>query len=83
MIPVQFPQANAVLAANQDEYEPLPIYRFGDCQGRVAFCCRLSDAEIADIVATRSLWIQQLTFGGPFQPMALTTQRTHDLPEAG
>lgn len=83
MIPVQFPQANALLAANQDEYEPLPIYRFGDGQGRVAFCCRLSDAEIADIVATRSLWIQQLTFGGAFQPMALTTQRPHDLPEAG
>lgn len=83
MIPVQFPQANAVLAASQDEYEPLPIYRFGDAQGRVAFCCRLSDAEIAEIVATRSVWVQQFTFGKPFQPIALTTQRPHDLPEGG
>lgn len=82
MIPVQFPGANAVLARDQDEYEPLPIYAFGDAEGRVAFCCRLSDAEIADIVATRSLWIQQLTFGKAFQPMALTTHRPHDLPEA-
>lgn len=82
MIPVQFPGANAVLARDQDDYEPLPVYRFGDVQGRVAFCCRLSDAEIADIVATRSLWVRQLTFGRPFQPMALTTHRPHDLPEA-
>lgn len=82
MIPVQFTEANAVLASNQEEYEPLPIYRFGDAQDRVAFCCRLSDAEIAEIVATRSIWVQQLTFGKPFQPMALTTHRPHDLPEA-
>lgn len=81
MIPVPFPQANGVLAATQDEYEPLPVYQFGDAQGRVAFCCRLSDAEIAQIVRTRSLWVQQLTFGKPFQPMALTTHQPHDLPE--
>lgn len=83
MIPVQFPQANAVLAGNQDEYEPLPIYRFGDAQGRVAFCCRLSDAEIAEVVATRSIWIQQLTFGHAFQAIALSTQRPQDLPSDG
>lgn len=83
MIPVPFPQANAVLAATQDEYEPLPVYVHGDAEGRVTFCCRLSDAEIADIVATRSLWFQQLTFGKPFQPIALSTQRPHDLPDDG
>lgn len=83
MIPVQFPQANAVLASNQDDYEPLPVYRFGDREGRVAFCCRLSDFEIAEIVRTRSIWVQQLTFGGSFQPMALTTHRPHDLPDSG
>lgn len=82
MIPVQFPQANAVLAGNQDEYEPLPIYRFAGAEGRVAFCCRLSDAELAEIAATRTIWIQQMTFGGSFQPIALSTHRPHDLPEA-
>lgn len=82
MIPVQFPESNAVLARDQLEYEPLPIHVFaGDEQGRVAFCCRLSDAEIAEIVRTRTLWVQQLTFGRRFQPIALTTDRPHDLPE--
>jgi hypothetical protein len=82
MIPVQFPESNAVLARDQGEYEPLPIYTFGDAEGRMAFCCRLSDAEIAEIVRTRTLWIQQLTFGRRFQPIALSTERPHDLPQA-
>lgn len=75
MIPVPFPESNWALAASQEEYEPLPIYRFNGPEGRVAFCCRLSDAEIDEIVATRTLWVQQLTFGHRFQPIALTTQR--------
>ncbi len=80
MIPVQFPEANAVVARNQDEYEPLPSYHFGDAQGRVAMCFRLSPAELAEIARTKTLWIQQLTFNRPFQPIALSTQRPDDLP---
>lgn len=75
MIPVSFPEANRILAANQDEYEPLPIYDTGDAQGRVICCFRLSPAEIAELTRTRTLWIQQLTFGGHFRPLALSTQR--------
>jgi hypothetical protein len=81
MIPVQFPEANAALARDQEEYEPIAIYAFGDAEGRVAFCCRLSDAEIEEIRTTRTLWIQQLTFGRRFQPIALSTSRPDDLPE--
>jgi hypothetical protein len=81
MIPVQFPESNGVLARLQGEYEPLPVYIFPDPEGRIAFCCRLSDAEIAEIVATRTLWVQQLTFGRRFQPIALSTQRPADLPK--
>lgn len=80
MIPVRFPESNAVLAVDQDEYEPIAIYAFGDAERRVVFCCRLSDAEIEEIRSTRTLWIQQLTFGRAFQPIALSTQRPNDLP---
>ena len=80
MTPVQFPEANAALALDQEEYEPIAIYAFGDAEGRVAFCCRLSEWEIDEIRRTRTLWIQQLTFGRPFQPIALSTQRPDDLP---
>jgi len=82
MIPVQFPEANVLLARDQGEYEPMAVYFFGDAEGRVAMCFRLSDAEIEEIVRTRTLWIQQLTFNRRFQPMGLTTQRPEDLPKA-
>lgn len=80
MIPVQFPESNAVLARHQGEYEPMAVYTFGDKEGRIACCFRLSDAELEEIARTRTLWVQQLTFGRPFQPIALSTQRPDDMP---
>jgi hypothetical protein len=82
MIPVQFPEANATLARDQGEYEPMSIYAFGDAEGRVACCFRLSPAELEEIQRTRTLWVQQLTFGRRFQPIGLSTQRPLDLPPA-
>jgi hypothetical protein len=73
MIPVQFPEANMVLAMEQDEYEPLSVYRWPD--GRVACCFRLTDAELQEITRTRTVWLQQLTFGGRFAPIALSVLR--------
>lgn len=81
MIPVQFPEANTVLGRQQPEYEPLPVFRFHDTQGRIVACFRLSEEEIREIVLTRTLWIQQLTFGRHLQPIALSTLRPSDLPE--
>lgn len=80
MIAVQFPEANGLLGAHQDEYEPLPVYRFGDRDGRVACCFRLSPAELDEIIRTKTLWVQQLTFGHDFQPIGLSTQRPNDMP---
>jgi hypothetical protein len=84
MIPVRFPEANAVMARDQEEYEPMAVHVFvNDEQGRVACCFRLTQAEIDEIVRTRTLWIQQLTFGRRFQPIGLSTERPYDLPTAG
>jgi hypothetical protein len=80
MIPVNFPEANRILAMGQDEYEPLAVYDFNTDDGRVACCFRLSDAEIEELVRTRTIWLQQLTFWKPFTPIALSTQRPGDLP---
>lgn len=80
MIPVQFPEANIVIGASQDEYEPLPAHVGArDQQGRVTFCCALSDEEIREIVSTRRIWISQLTFGNVFQPILLATAKPDDL----
>jgi hypothetical protein len=80
MIPVHFPQANHILAMNQDDYEPLAVYRHEDAHGRVSFCMRLSPLEIEEVSRTRTLWIQQLTFGNSFQPIALSSVRPEEIP---
>jgi hypothetical protein len=77
VIPAQFPEANTILAAGQNDYEPLPVYRAPD--GRVVCCFRLAPAELTEIQRTRTLWMQQLTFGSAFQPVALSTQRPNVL----
>lgn len=79
MIAAKFPEANAVLGSSQEEYEPIPVKRFDGTEGRIAMCFRLSPAELDEIARTRTLWIQQLTFGQPFQPIALSTQKPDDL----
>jgi hypothetical protein len=81
MIPVQFPEANAVLARDQGEYEPMAVHIFAGEEGRIACCFRLSPSEIDEIQRTATLWVQQLTFGRRFQPIALSTKRPEDLPE--
>jgi hypothetical protein len=73
MIPVRFPEANAILAMSQEEYEPLPVYRAPDGQTICAF--RLSPSELEEIAKTRTLWISVLTFNKPFQPIGLSTQK--------
>jgi hypothetical protein len=79
MIPVNFPEANLILGRDQDEYEPLPVHTYGDAQGRMVMCFRLSPAELEELTRTRTLWVQQLTFGRNFAPLALSTQRPADL----
>ena len=49
----------------------------------MAMCFRLSPAELEEIARTKTLWVQQLTFGRRFQPIALSTHRPEDLPVAG
>ncbi len=76
MIPVRFPEANLLLAMAQDEYEPMEVHLEGNTTERcMTACFRLSDAEIDELVRTRTLWIRQLTFGRGYAPIALSTQK--------
>ena len=77
MIAIQFKGANAILGADQDQYEPLPVFRKGDT---VSCCFRLSDAEIAEIIETRTIWHTQLVLDRPFQPVSMSCQKPEGLP---
>jgi hypothetical protein len=76
MTPVQFPEANLQLGKDQPEYATLPVFLDKeDVQQPMTACFQLSAAEIAEINATGQLWYTQLTFGNPFQPVMLSTQK--------
>ena len=67
MTPIAFAQSNITYAKDQPEYQPLPAHRSED--GVVTSCWRLTDAEIAQIVETKKLWLQSYTFGLALQPL--------------
>ncbi len=76
MNPVTFPEVTIVLAKDQPEYVPLPVcITTTECQGRsvqcAVSCWELNEAEVLELVKTRRIWVNQLTFGAPLQPQWL------------
>jgi hypothetical protein len=86
MLPIKFPEANCILAENQPEYTPLPVFvEYKDVETAhkkatvtvawsMTACFELSDEEIEQIVKTRRLYHTQMVFGNNFQPVMLSTQ---------
>lgn len=59
MIPIKFPGMNAIFAKDQPEYLPLPALVVPGTEGAVISCWELSDEEIAILIETRKLYINQ------------------------
>lgn len=66
MRPTEFVEQTVVLAKDQPEYQPLPVYRCVD--GEVISCWRLTWWEAIRLLFTRKLWLRQYTFNTPLQP---------------
>ena len=67
MIPIDFPEKNCVYAKDQPEYLPLPVFKEED--GRVWSCWKLTLRERIKIFFTKKLWLSNLTFNQPLQPL--------------
>ena len=65
MTPIKFPEQTAVLAKDQPEYLPLPVY-IG--QDEIISCWRLSLGERLKLLFTGRLWLRIMTFGERLQP---------------
>lgn len=84
MRPIEFPEQTHVLAKDQPQYTPLPVHiaqrtvTTADGEKTIpwsATCCyELTDEDIADIVANRKMYYQQMLFGYQFQPVFLSTK---------
>lgn len=79
MEPVRFPEVNTIIGKGQPEYVALPAHRGDAPLMTMTMQFRLSEEELAEVVRTRSIWIQQLTFGGAFQPIGLSVLRPPEL----
>ena len=69
MKPISFPEQTAVIAENQEEYLNLPAHRTTD--GQVISCWKPTIWERCSILFGGRIWLSQLTFRGPVQPVTL------------
>jgi len=66
MKPIEFPEVNCVLAEDQPEYLPLPVFRADD--GEVVSCWALTWSERFKVFFRGRIWWSVLTFNRPLQP---------------
>ncbi len=69
MRPVDFAGSNTVFAKNQPEYLPLSAKTDRDPRGTVTSCWALSWRERLTVLWRGRLFLRQLTFGSPLQPI--------------
>jgi hypothetical protein len=72
---IEFPEVNVILAKDQPEYVPLPVFVDGrDEMKPVTACFKLTPEELEEINRTGVLWYTQCTFGNAFHPVRMSTQ---------
>lgn len=72
MKPVEFEGQNVVMGKDQPEYQNLPAHITK--QGQVFQCWELSEDDKKMIQETGKIWVSQLTFNQPLQPILLSVE---------
>jgi hypothetical protein len=75
MKPIKFDGHNIVLAEDQPEYQPLPVHRQFNQDGKCVFVWELTDEEIEVLKQTKKMYVCQLTFNQLFQPILPTVNQ--------
>lgn len=78
MKPIEFPGHNVVFAKDQPEYQPLPAMVLPE-DGTVITCWELSPQELEVIKKTGVVYLKQLTFRRPLQPVLLMAELGDDI----
>lgn len=69
MKPIEFKEQTMKFGENQKEYGTLPAFR--DREGQVITCWELEEGELEQIQKTGKVYLRQLTFNQPLQPVSL------------
>ena len=75
---VPFEGCTLEIGKNQPQYNTIHAMAVRGEQGRVVMCFEMNEAEAQQFAETRRIYMSQLTFGGPFQPINLFTQTEFD-----
>lgn len=73
---VKFADANKVFAEDQPEYNPLHCHvaaKPGEAV-TVTHCWELEEGDLAKILRDNRIYVTQVTFGQPLQPVAVATE---------
>jgi len=82
MKPVRTEHTNCILGAGQEQYNELPVHRLQDAKEHVVMCFELDLNDIAELTQNGcKIWVTQLTFNNPFQPIMIDTKPPYDQPE--
>ena len=73
MNPIKFKECNVTFAKDQPEYLPLPAYKTDD--GDITTCWELNNHDIEQLMETRKLYLQILTFNKPLQPIKMSVEK--------
>lgn len=68
---VEFEEVNVRIAEDQPQYETLPAF-WNKKEGSMTFCFELSPDELEQVGKTGRIYLKQLTFNKPMQPIAGT-----------
>ena len=77
MKPIPFKEANVKMAEHQPEYITLPAFK--STEGIIITCWRLSFKERIKLLLTGKLWLSNMTFNQPLQPIFLTVTKSEVL----
>lgn len=69
MKPIKFKGSNLTLAENQPQYQQLPVCYQGGTEATMTSCWKLSWKERIRLLFKGKLFISQLTFHSPLQPI--------------
>ena len=65
---IEFAEQTVILAADQDQYNNLPVHVTPDHERQMISLHELSDEELALINKTRRIWHGQVTYGRSYAP---------------
>lgn len=68
---IEFDECNLKIAEHQPEYETLPVFHNAE-EGSIVYCFELDEEEIKQVRETGQIYIKQLTFNKPMQPIGMT-----------